>query len=78
MIAFLRLSMGDNNLVVASTILNKSENTLFWLIWLFGFIMLNIIFRNFIIAEVGASYNKVISTLQVKLMQERGDMISES
>lgn len=77
MIIVLRLSLGDNDFN-ASTYLNYFENIVFWFIWLMSTIICNIIFMNFIIAEVGASYSTVMETLHVKLLQERGDMINES
>lgn len=33
---------------------------------------------NFIIAEVSASYEKVMNTIHITLLQERGNMINES
>jgi hypothetical protein len=77
MISIVRISLGDNNFD-ASTYLDQVSNTFFWIIWLMTAIICNIIFMNFIIAEVGASYNSVMETLHVTLLQERGDMINES
>ena len=37
-----------------------------------------IVFLNFIIAEVSASYQTIKDTLEVKILQERGMMINES
>lgn len=55
MIVILRISLGDNDFN-SSTNLDQFGSTLYWLIWLLAAIICNIIFMNFIIAEVGASY----------------------
>lgn len=55
MIVILRISLGDNDFN-SSTNLDQFGSTLFWFIWLMAAIICNIIFMNFIIAEVGASY----------------------
>jgi hypothetical protein len=57
---------------------HQFENSLYMLIFILIAIVTNIIFMNFIIAEVGASYNKVCKTLNIKLLQERGSMINEA
>jgi hypothetical protein len=41
-------------------------------------VVTSIIFMNFIIAEVSATYQNVKDTLAVTLLQERGQMINES
>jgi hypothetical protein len=50
----------------------------FWIVWLLTTVIVNIIFMNFIIAEVSASYEKVMNTIHITLLQERGNMINES
>jgi hypothetical protein len=73
----MRLSIGDFNFD-ASTYLETFQNHLYWATYLMGVFLLNIIFMNFIIAEVGATYSGVIEILHVKLLQEQGELINEA
>ena len=77
MFHIMRMSIGDFNFD-ASTYLPPYQNYLYWMVYFLSTFLTCIIFMNFIIAEVGASYNKVKDTLHVKLLQERGLMINES
>ena len=54
-LSVIRISIGDFNFDQA-TQLNEFQNILFWLVWFFIVIVQCIIFLNFIIAEVSASY----------------------
>lgn len=62
----------------ATIILDSFQNWMFWLIWVMLIFVNNIIFFNFIIAEVGASYSNVKANVDVFVLQERGNLISES
>ena len=44
-------------------LMSHEENVLFWLLWVFGAILTNVIFLNFIVAEVMNIYGKVTVTL---------------
>lgn len=73
----LRLSLGDFNFE-AMIYLDEFDNHLYWSLYFLALFLTCIIFMNFIIAEVGASYNEIRSILFVKLLQERGEMINEA
>ena len=61
----LRLSIGDGSIIGASKLLGtKTENRIFWLLWILITIITSVIFLNFIVAEAGASYTKVTETLE--------------
>jgi len=73
----MRLSVGDFNFD-ASTYLNDFENNMYWGVYVMCLFLTCIIFMNFIIAEVSATYQGVKDFLFVKLLQERGDLINEA
>jgi hypothetical protein len=61
----LRLSIGDGSIIGASKLLGtKTENRIFWLLWILITIITSVIFLNFIVAEASASYTKVTETLE--------------
>lgn len=53
-----RLSIGDNNFD-GSTYLKGFQNHAFWFLFIISNILTTIIFLNFVIAEVGNSYNMI-------------------
>jgi hypothetical protein len=55
--------MGDFALIEASKGLPKQEGNLFWILWIIGVIITNIVFLNFVVAEASNSYVKVTETL---------------
>lgn len=73
----IRMSMADFNFD-ESAYLDGYQNVAFWILWVLITILSCMIFLNFIIAEVSETYNRVKSTLQVVILQERGQMINES
>jgi hypothetical protein len=73
----MRMSIGDFNFD-ASTYLKSYQNSLYWVVYFLSTFLTCIIFMNFIIAEVSASYQNVKDTLHVKLLQERGSLINEA
>lgn len=54
----MRASIGDFDFG-ASEFLNQGENIVFWLVWTLIVVLLCIIFLNFIISEIGASYDSL-------------------
>lgn len=58
--------------------LDDFQNYMFWLFWFLIVTVNCIVFLNFIIAEVGASYSNVKSDVDVFVLQERGVLINES
>jgi len=54
-IVILRMSLGDFDFA-ASTYLSVFDQKVFWFIFLISVVVTNIIFMNFIIAEVSSSY----------------------
>ena len=77
MIVVLRISLGDFEFS-SSTYLTPFQNVLYWLMFVLMVIVTCIVFLNFIIAEVSASYQSVKDILNVSILQERGQMINES
>jgi hypothetical protein len=77
MICILRISIGDLDFD-GSTYLNPFENQSYMFIIILTIVVTNIIFMNFIIAEVSSSYQSVMDTLDVTLLRERGLLINES
>jgi hypothetical protein len=51
---------------------------MYWIVFMIVLIMTSIIFLNFIIAEVSASYQSVKDTIHYKTLQEMGLMINEA
>lgn len=76
-VAILRISMGDLDFA-ASDFLNPFENHCFWFVLILSIIVTNVIFMNFIIAEVSTSYATVMAELDVTLLRERGGLINEA
>jgi uncharacterized membrane protein len=73
----LRISIGDFNFE-ATTFMDPFVNQFYWTMFIIICTITCIIFMNFIIAEVGASYTSVKDTLHYKLLQERGELINEA
>ena len=76
-ISVYRISLGDFDFG-ASTVMPPFTNGLFWCLWLLVVTITCIVFLNFIIAEVSASYQKVKDNVDVNVIQERGTLINES
>ena len=76
-VAVLRISLGDFDFS-ESTDLNPFENYMFWFTWLILVTITCIIFLNFIIAEVSASYDTVKCKVQGLIEQDRAQLIKES
>lgn len=51
--------------------LDSFENTIFWYVWLVVVLMTCIVFLNFIIAEVSASYTNTMESLHALFLKER-------
>lgn len=73
----MRASIGDFDFG-ASEYLTKGENFIFWIVWALIVIILCIIFLNFIISEIGASYEKYKECLDQLIIKERATLISEA
>lgn len=73
----IRISIGDFQFD-SSNALNDFENRLFWIIWMVIVLVTCIVFLNFIIAEVSASYQQVKDHIDVLVEQEKATLISES
>jgi len=72
-----RISLGDFDFG-QSTVLDDFQNGVFWFFWCLIVTVTCIVFLNFIIAEVGASYTNVKEQVDVFVLQERGGLINES
>lgn len=73
----LRISLGDFDFS-ESCYLNPFENYIYWAVWFLLVLLTCIIFLNFIVAEVSASYNKVNECVKGLVEQERAQLIKES
>ena len=68
----LKVSTGDfGSMIAASIYLNNGDNSMFWMIFVVIVTITSIIFLNFIIAEVSASYQAVKDIIDVTILQER-------
>jgi hypothetical protein len=67
MVAVLRISIGDFGFD-STLYMSQVDNALYWIMFIIICLITCIIFLNFIIAEVSASYEKVKDTLHVRLM----------
>lgn len=76
-ISVIRMSLADFDFG-ESGYLDPFENILFWMTWILILLLTCIVFLNFIIAEVSASYNKVTLSLHGLFLQERAQLIKES
>lgn len=76
-VSIIRISLGDLDFSEA-TQLEPFENILYWITWLAVVMMTCIVFLNFIIAEVGSSYSKVVTKLNGLFLKERAQLIKES
>jgi len=72
-----RISLGDFDFG-ASTVLDDFQNGMYWFCWALIVTVTCIVFLNFIIAEVSASYQNVKDQVDVFVLQERGQLINES
>jgi len=77
MITIYRISLGDFDFG-ASTVLDPTQNGMYWFFWCLIVTVTCVVFMNFIIAEVGNSYNVVKEQVDVYVTQERGMLINES
>lgn len=66
-IAILRISVGDFNFD-ASTYMDEFVNGIYWTVFIIFVTMTCIIYMNFIIAEVSASYQTVKDKIHYKLL----------
>ena len=51
---------------------------MFWIVWIIAVIFSSLIFLNFIIAEVSASYEKVKEEIDALIYKERALLIAEA
>jgi len=58
--------------------LQDDEQIVFWVLWLLVFLGGCLIFLNFIIAEVSASYEKVKEDIDALTYKERAKMVREA
>ena len=72
-----RISLGDFDFD-APTLLDPWLNIIFWISWYCITIIMCVIFLNFIIAEVGSSYNSVTLEIDGMVLKERALLIKES
>jgi len=73
----LQISMGTFDFERA-TMLDQYENYMYYTIWFIIVLVTCIIFLNFIIAEVSASYEKIASELDPIILKERADLVTEA
>lgn len=73
----LRISIGDFNFDAVNK-LPQFENLLYWFLWYVIVTVTCIVFLNFIIAEVSASYQIVKDSIDVLVMKEKATLIKEA
>ena len=73
----LRISVGDFDFTMMEK-LQDDEQIVFWVLWLLVFLGGCLIFLNFIIAEVSASYEKVKEDIDALTYKERAKMVREA
>lgn len=73
----LRCSVGDFDFN-ASTYLTPAENIIFWCGFISIFLMNCIVFLNFIISEIGATYEKTRAKIEGLVMKDKADLIMEA
>ena len=73
----LRSSVGDFDFN-ASTYLTPAENIIFWLAFVAIFLMNCIVFLNFIISEIGATYEMTRAKIEGLVMKDKADLITEA
>lgn len=76
-ITLFRMSLGDFDFG-ESTSLDPFDNHWFWVTWSISVIVTMVVFLNFIIAEVGNSYNIVNEKIQGLIEKERSILIEEA
>ena len=76
-ILLLRMSLGDFDFGETVYML-PWENRVFWVIWVLLVIITMVIFLNFIIAEVSASYADVQEEITGRIQQDRAQLIDEA
>lgn len=78
-ISTIRLSLGDFDFGGAATDgMSDSRAKLFFFVWCLMVVLTNLIFLNFIIAEVCNSYQKVLDTIDMQMEKERLSLVQES
>ena len=72
----LRISLGDYNFDVIENVTAEEANV-FWAVWVVIFFFSGLIFLNFIIAEVGSSYETINEDIDALIYKSRATMIME-
>lgn len=73
----IRCSVGDFDFN-ASTYLTPAENVIFWIAFMAIFLMNSLVFLNFVISEIGATYEKTRSQIEGLVMKDKADLITEA
>jgi hypothetical protein len=55
--------------------LNQKQHIMFWVLWVLVVMFISLIFLNFIIAEVGSSYNHINENIDAIIYRERAALI---
>lgn len=63
--ATMRLSLGDFDFSLISDEALTKTHALFWVMWIFIVLFSSLIFLNFVIAEVGESYARIKSSVDL-------------
>lgn len=71
----LRISLGDFDDFGEVVYLEPMESSIYWFVWILIVVLTCIVFLNFIIAEVSASYEKVKERLDSLFLSERAKLI---
>jgi len=74
----LRLSLGDFDFEITNNQLTKNQRFLYWGSFTIMYILASLIFLNFIIAEVGNTYETVKEQIDALIFKERAKLIREA
>lgn len=72
----IRLSLGDFDFDVLNN-LSAKQHIMFWVIWILMVLFSSLIFLNFIIAEVGSSYQNIKDKVDSLVYKERANLVAE-
>lgn len=73
----IRISVGDFNFEAVNQ-MPQFENLLYWFLWYVILTVTCVVFLNFIIAEVSASYQIVKDSIDVLVMKEKATLVKEA
>lgn len=77
-IVLIRLALANFDFEPLTRSENVAQHYLFWATWIFFVLLLLLVFMNFIIAQVGTSYNRVNARMVALKYRERAELVKEA